>query len=43
MGREKTEHLYKMAKPTAEKRDKSKVDYEFERNGSDCTFKPNIE
>jgi hypothetical protein len=39
---DKCEELYKKAKPTKEKRDKSRIDYEFDKNSKECTFKPNI-
>ena len=34
------ERLYGMRKPQIDKTDKAREDYEFERMGSECTFKP---
>jgi hypothetical protein len=35
--------LYERAKFGKEKREKTKEDYDFEKNKDECTFQPNIE
>lgn len=39
---DKCQELYMKAKPTREKRDKSKHEYEYEKAQAECTFRPNI-
>lgn len=39
---EKYKQLYALAKPQKDKTDKTKEDYEFERNQQECTFQPKM-
>ena len=42
LGDKAVERLYAKRKVQADKQDKAKEDYEFERMGSECTFTPQV-
>jgi hypothetical protein len=42
MGKNRALELYSLAKPRTEKKDKDKVEIEYEKSCDECTFQPNI-